>query len=187
MYQPFELEILPKDSLLRPITMPKLLLNNFNTTFKKSQKRNFGPPKLSKCPYRSWPEILISAVIYQPFELIIIPNVGLLRPIIMPKHLLTISNITFEKSRKLFFLPYQMAKIWPQILISEGIYQPFVLKIQPKVCLSRPITILKQVLNNSNTTFEKSENCFCYPKNWSKYEHQHWQKFRFFEIFLTFL
>ena len=122
MYQPFELEILPKDSLLRPITMPKLLLNNFNTTFKKSQKRNFGPHKLSKCPSRSFPESLISAVIYQPFELIIIPNVGLLRPIIMPKHLLTISNITFEKSRKLFF--YRIR--WPKFDLKSSFQRAFI-------------------------------------------------------------
>ena len=86
-YRPFELKIHPKVSLLRPKIMPKQLLNISKTTFKKSKKRLFRPPKWSKWPSQRanfWPKILILEVINRPFELKIHPKVELLRPKIMP-------------------------------------------------------------------------------------------------------
>ena len=155
--------------------MPKQLLNNFWTTFKKSRKRVFWPqnsPKLTLSESKIWPQILISEVIYQPFELKIHPKVGLLGPITMPKQLLNSSKTTFENSRKVTFWPQnspkwpsQRLKIWPKILISEGIYQPFELKIHLKVGLLGPITMPKQHLNSSCTTFENSRKVTFWPQN----------------------
>ena len=52
IYRSFELNIYPKVELLRPKIMPKQLLNISKTTFKKSKKRLFWPPKWSKWPLR---------------------------------------------------------------------------------------------------------------------------------------
>ena len=45
IYRPFELKINLKVRLERPKIMPKQFLNNSKTTFKKSKKRLFWPPK----------------------------------------------------------------------------------------------------------------------------------------------
>ena len=52
---------------------------------------------------------------------------------------------------KLSKWPSQKAKIWPTILILEVIYQPFKLKIHPKVGLFRRKIMPKDFLNNSKT------------------------------------
>ena len=105
---------------------------------------------------------MILEVIYWPFELKIHLKVSLLRPNIMPKQLLNSSKPTFKNPRKWVLWPRkwskgpsQRAKIWAKILILEVIYQPFELKIQ-LVDLLRPKTIPKQLLNNSKSTFKKS-------------------------------
>ena len=49
----------------------------------------------------------IFGAIYQPLELKIYPNVGLLMPKIMLKHFLNYSETTLNKSRKRFFFDAQ--------------------------------------------------------------------------------
>ena len=51
-YRPFELKIHLKVRLLRQKIMPKQLLNISKTTFKKSKKRLFWPPKWSNHGYQ---------------------------------------------------------------------------------------------------------------------------------------
>ena len=106
IYRAFELKIQLKVGILRPKMMPKPLLNNSKTTFKKSKKRPFWPPKWSKWPSERanfWPKILILEVIYRPFGLKMITTVGLLIPKTMPKQLLNISKTTFKKAKNDFF------------------------------------------------------------------------------------
>ena len=52
IYRPFELKIQLKVGILRPKIMPKQLLNISKTTFKKSKKRLFWPPKWSNHGYQ---------------------------------------------------------------------------------------------------------------------------------------
>ena len=108
IYRPFELKIQLKVGILMPKMMPKPLLNNSKTTFKKSKKRLFWPSKWSKWPSKSakfWPKILILEVIYRPFELKINLKVGLWRPKTIPKQLLNSSKPAFKKSKKHIFWP----------------------------------------------------------------------------------
>ena len=60
-YQPFEPNIHPMGVLWRPQTMPKQLLNNSKTPFKKSKKRVFWLRKWSNWPSKKtniWPKTL---------------------------------------------------------------------------------------------------------------------------------
>ena len=175
--------------------MPNQLLSISKTTFKKSKKRLFWPPKWSKWPSQRanfWPKFLILEVRYRPFELKIHPKVSLLRPKIMPKQLLNISKTTFKKSKKRLFRPpkwskwpSQRANFWPKILILEVIYRPFELKIQQKMKLLRPKIMPKQLLNNSKPTFKKSKKRLFWPPKWSNHGYQFWQKCRFLGVFWT--
>ena len=122
IYQSFELKIHLKTSLRRPKIIPKQLLNNSKTTFKKPRKPVFWPWKWSKWPSQRakiWLKILILEVIYRPFELKINLKVGRLRPKTMPKQLLNNSKPTFKKSQKPLFWPqkwsnhgYQFCQFW---------------------------------------------------------------------------
>ena len=182
IYHPFDLKIHLKMRLLRPKTTPKQLLNISKTTFKKSKKWLFWPPKWSKWPSQRpkfWPKILILEVIYRPFDLKIQLKLGILRPKIMPKQLLNNSKPTLKNPKKRVFWPWkwskwpsQRAKIWPKILILEVIYRPFELKIHLKVDLLRPKTMPKQLLNNSKPTFKKSQKPIFWPQKWSNHGYQ---------------
>ena len=124
------------------------------------------PPKWAKF----WPKISIFWVIYKPLELKIHPKVDLLRSKTMPKHFLNNSKTTSKNSRKRLFWPTKCqkwpskppkwAKIWPKISIFGVIYQPFELKIQPKVGLLRSKTMPKHFLNNTKKTAKKSRKRF---------------------------
>ena len=67
------------------------------------------------------PKIPIFGVIYQPLELKIHPQVGLLRSKTMPKHFPNNSRKTLKKSRKRFFRPQKCSKITPQNRQNEQI------------------------------------------------------------------
>ena len=54
IYRPFELKIQLKVGILMPKMMPKPLLNNSKTTFKKSKKRLFWTPKWPNHGYQFW-------------------------------------------------------------------------------------------------------------------------------------
>ena len=60
----------------------------------------------------------------------------------------------------------------PKISILEVIYQPFEPKIHKKVQLVKPKILLKQFLNNSKTTFEKSRKCVFWAWKSSKWPSQ---------------
>ena len=97
----------------------------------------------------------------------------------MPKYFLNDSKTTFKKSWKRVFwaqkwskYPPQRSKIWPEILILGVIYRPFELKIHPKVCVLRLITMPKRFLNNSETSFKISRKRLFWVKKWSKYPPQ---------------
>ena len=144
--------------------MPKQHLNISKTTFKKPRKRVFWPWKWSKWPSQRakfWLKILSLEVIYRHFELKIHPKFGLFRLKIMPKQLLNSSKTTFKKSKKWHFgtpkwlkWPSQRPKIWAKILILKVIYRPFELKTHTCKGLLKTITIRKQLLNISKTTFK---------------------------------
>ena len=106
IYQPFDLKIHLKVSLLSPKTMPKYFLNYSKTTLIKSINRLSWPPKWLKITI-SWAKfgqkISIFKVIYKPFELKIHPKVSLLSPKTMPKHFLNYSKTTLKKSQKRLF------------------------------------------------------------------------------------
>ena len=162
--------------------MPNQLLSISKTTFKKSKKRLFWPPKWSKWPSQRakfWPTFLILEVRYRPFELKIHIKVGLLKPKIMPTQLLSISKTTFKKSKKRLFWPpkwskwpSQRANFWHKILIFEVISRPFKLKIHPKVQLLRPKVMPKQLLNIPKTTFKKFKKRLFRPPKWSEWPSQ---------------
>ena len=194
-YRPFELKIHIKVDLLKPKIMPNQLLSISKTTFKKSKKRLFWPPKWSKWPSQRakfWPTFLILEVRYRPFELKIHQKVSLLRPKIMPKQLLNISKTTFRKSKKRVFWPwkwskwpFQRAKFWHKILILEVRYRPFELKIQLKVGILRPKIMPKQLLNSSKTTFKNPRKRLFWPWKWSKWPSQRanfWLKILILEV-----
>ena len=71
------------------------------------------------------------------------------------------------------------ANFWSKISILGVIYQPFELKIHPKVGLLRPKTMPKHILNNSKTTLKKSRNRLFWPPKWPKHGCQYGQKCRF--------
>ena len=97
-------------------------------------------------------------------------KVSFLRLKIMHIRLLNNCKMAVKKSSKRFFWswklskwPSQRAKFSPKIYISEAIYQPLELKIQPKRDLLKPKIIPKQLLNNSKPTFKKSKKPIFLP------------------------
>ena len=73
------------------------------------------------------------------------------------------------------------AKFWPKISIFGVIYQPFKLKIHPKVGLLRPKTMPKHFLNNSKTTLKKSRIRLFWPPKWPKMTPQNGQNEQIFD------
>ena len=172
--------------------MPKQLLNSSKQTLKNPRKRVFWPWKWSKWPSQRakfWPKILILEVIYRPFDLKINLKLGILRPKIMPKQLLSNSKPTLQNPRKRLFWPWkwakwpsQMAKFRPIILILEVIYGPFDLKINLQDGLLRPKIMPEQLLNSSKPTFKKSKKRLFWPPKLSNHGYQFWQKCRFLVV-----
>ena len=93
-----------------------------------------------------------------------------------------VQNTTFSTPKMVKNDPSKRPKwanFWPKISIFGVIYQPFKLKIHPKVGLLRPKTMPKHFLNNSKTTLEKSRNRLFRPPKWPNHGCQLGQKCRF--------
>ena len=93
----------------------------------------------------------------------------------IPKYFLYSFKRNFEKSRKLFFRAPKIenypkkrtmwVQIWLKISISQHIYEPLGLKIDPKVCHLRPKILPKRFWYNSKITFKKCrKRLFLTPK-----------------------
>ena len=74
---------------------------------------------------------------------------------------------------------YYVSPFWPEIFILGVIYQPFELKIPPKLGLLKSKTMPKHFLNNSKTTSKKSRKRLFRPPKWPKHGCQLGQKCRF--------
>ena len=142
--------------------------------------------------------ISISGVIYRPLEVKIHPKVGLSRSKTMPKRFLkelwkSSENDSFDpqNGQKWPLKTAKMSKFLIENFNFRGHLSTFWAEIQPKVGLLRPKTMLKQFLNNSQSTLKKSRKRLFRPPKLPKMTPQIGQneqifdrKFRFSRSFI---
>ena len=81
----------------------------------------------------------------------------------------------------------KMSKFLDQNFDFRGHYQPFELKIHPKVCLLRPNIIFKHLVKNSKTTSKNSKKRFFLPPKLPNHRCQLGKKCRLLGPFLLYL